>query len=816
MRLRDLRWHILFSVILLISYAAIAICFYLSISSGKVESSMKELGLEKSTASVDLFTETVNSYYNIYVNDKDNTSDLFDACKNQTGLESKFDSIENGKPKVIIAQANLFEPDINDSFELNKDTNYYVYFCKENLVSRIKLESLLNQIFSDQTWYVFILGDTSDEIVTTNSSDKTIQSKTLANLIGNVSKNEALDNGCFNEVLNLSQGRGVLSGNKVSFRALDKGKACDIYISFFISTSDAYFGISWVLTQAIIFYSAGVIVCLLMLLILVLGCKKASTLLRVDRTSTKKTKAIVIRIDPNGKVIFTNRTFKQMYGLTTKLNNVHEFIDVMTEEPILETVKKNQAFECSLVTDDGIVHYLHLSPLYTSNSYYLMGTEITVDYERRKHLEEMSGKNEVTHCDNGFTLVNQFKTIISNTESTDLAFIQYNIIKHEDVISVFGRKNYSSVQNEFLTKLREKFENLAIFQMNEAEFIIIFPNVNLDDSVEIVKSTLDELKRPFNVERNSIYLNVKTVIYNLKREDFADITLDKIMDKLELALKNIINYAGKDLIVYDPAMDGILLAADEMEKDLEHGLINSEFKMYLQPQFDIMNNRVDGFEALIRWMNPKYSKQSPQAFIELAEERGHMLDIGRFVISESFKLAKKLEPYNVHVSVNVSPVQLLQTGFVQNIVDEFKSLNLKKGSIAIEITETFLMDNFHLMNEKLHLLHDLGFHIHLDDFCTGYSSMLYLKDLPVDTLKIDKEFTKNITSNKTSENIVKTICNLANALNLDIVCEGVETEEQSNMMKKFGCRVIQGYLIGKAMPYEEAIVLLEKYNEKGK
>ena len=120
------------------------------------------------------------------------------------------------------------------------------------------------------------------------------------------------------------------------------------------------------------------------------------------------------------------------------------------------------------------------------------------------------------------------------------------------------------------------------------------------------------------------------------------------------------------------------------------------------------------------------------------------------------------------------------------------------------------------MNEKLHLLRDLGFRIHLDDFCTGYSSLLYLKDLPVDTLKIDKEFTKNIVNDKVSENIVKTICNLANSLDLDIVCEGVESEEQSNMVKKYGCRVIQGYLIGKAMPYEEALALLEQYNQNSK
>ena len=120
----------------------------------------------------------------------------------------------------------------------------------------------------------------------------------------------------------------------------------------------------------------------------------------------------------------------------------------------------------------------------------------------------------------------------------------------------------------------------------------------------------------------------------------------------------------------------------------------------------------------------------------------------------------------------------------------------------------------YLVNEKLRLLRERGFHIHLDDFCTGYSSMLYLKDLPVDTIKIDKEFTKYIETDKTHENIVRTICSLGSSLNLGIVCEGVENQTQADMIKKMGCRVIQGYLIGKAMPYDEAVVLLEKYNRK--
>ena len=352
--------------------------------------------------------------------------------------------------------------------------------------------------------------------------------------------------------------------------------------------------------------------------------------------------------------------------------------------------------------------------------------------------------------------------------------------------------------------------------------MIVYPNTSMDEVGMKVNELLDTLKRPLTIKANNIYINAKVVAYNLNREaidqsfveidEERQIKLADIETKLDLAYRNMGELSSKDYIVYEPAMDNIILATDEMEKDIETGLIDKEFQMYLQPQFDIINNRVDGFEALIRWMNPKYKDKSPQVFIELAERRGHMLDIGRFVITESFKLAKKLEPYGVHISVNISPVQLLQVGFVQQLIDEYNRNQLKTGSVAIEITETLLMGSFHLVAEKLRLLKEAGFHIHLDDFCTGYSSMLYLKDLPVDTIKIDKEFTKYIVTNKYNENIVKTICTLANDLKLEIICEGVEQQEQADMVKKFGCRTIQGWLYGKAMPYDQAVDMLEKYN----
>jgi EAL domain-containing protein (putative c-di-GMP-specific phosphodiesterase class I) len=260
-------------------------------------------------------------------------------------------------------------------------------------------------------------------------------------------------------------------------------------------------------------------------------------------------------------------------------------------------------------------------------------------------------------------------------------------------------------------------------------------------------------------------------------------------------------------------MDRIIVATEEMEKALVKGLKENEFRMFLQPQYNVTTERIDGFEALLRWNNPKYKDKSPQVYVELAEQRGHMLDIGRFVIKESFRLAKALESYDIHISINVSPIQILQVGFAGEIIETAESLNLNPNNIAIEITESFLMENFMLVNEKLKLLKQKGFRIHLDDFCTGYSSMLYLKDLPVDSIKIDREFTKYVETSNVNLNIVKTICSLANNLDLGIICEGVETEEQRDIIQKLGCDVIQGFLISKAVSFDMAKELLEKHNK---
>ncbi len=721
-----------------------------------------------------------------------------------TAPASKFSKIEAGKRKILLMRYKDFRTGTTET-----NTDYYFFFLRKNdsndyEVGCIPLRTIINLTYASfKEDYLFdtLIFSEAGMIYEYTANNKSSGSLVTALFGGNINVNDLTN-----------QERSIVWTFPSGDYVITTTGFFDVYLTTFVSINDAYLSIDWVTGQLGVFFIIGVVILIAMLVILVLGCKKASKLLRVDRHTLEATKAIVIRIDTNGKVIFTNKTFKQIYGIR-HLEDVNDFIDVETGEPILTTIKENKPFECSVPMEGQDPMYLQLNPIHILSSYYLMGVEETEDYNRRKYLYLMNGRNEITNIDNNFSLINDFTLLKRSAGLNDLAFVQFNICKHEEIVAVFGRTNFNILLNEFVNILKEQFEGMKLYHINDDKFILACPNNELAEVEDKIYKSLDVLRRPIQIRNNHIYVKVKVVVYNLDVNN-EDVTIDIIKQKLDLAYRNIADFSSKDYILYEPAMDGVIEAAETMEKDLVNGLQNDEFRMFLQPQYDVVQNRIDGFEALIRWTNPKYFDKSPQAFIELAEQRGYILDIGRYVIKESFRLAKQLEKYNVHISMNVSPIQLLQVGFVQQIIDEFKALKLKPGSIAIEITETFLMGNFQLMTEKLKRLKEEGFSIHLDDFCTGYSSMLYLKDLPVDTLKIDKEFTKYITNNKVHSSIVKTICELGTSLDMDIICEGVETQEQSDLVKKFGARLIQGYLISKAVPYEEALNLLEKYNTK--
>ena len=566
MRVRDLRYYFLAGVVLIIAYAALAVCYYLSIRNGKVESSMMQLGLQAANVESTTMEEKVDSYYNLYFGDINNdlvstdNSKTFTVAKNQTGLASQFEEIvdENGigtgKFKPIFAQAATFDEKNYETTQA-KDQNYYFYYIKDDtssyalnnkLVVRIAASVVLNYAVEADRQMVIFDDEGSIQFTTVDSSIG------FRFLVDNISTEYGIDMDSLlahkdiNVVLNLSPDV-VFSATYVEY--------LDAYYGTVIPLGSNFLGINWVIQQAVIYFVAGVIVTILMLGIMILGVRKCSQLLRADRHAVQATKAMVLRIDPAGKIIFTNKTFKQMYGVTRKLLNVDEFIDVETNEPIIKTIKENKAFECKVpmdLYDEADVRFLHLSPLFISNSYYLMGTDITTDYRMRKHLEIMSGKNSVTKCDNGFTLENQFEKILENNQGYNVAFVEINITKHADIIQVFGKTVYNQLLIQLLDMIKECFMEHKVYHIDDSKFMVIVPNDEFASVQPLINEFLDLLQRPITVKANNIYLKSKIVIYNVKSTDFAETKLDDIRVKLDLAYRNMSSITGKDYIIYAP------------------------------------------------------------------------------------------------------------------------------------------------------------------------------------------------------------------------------------------------------------------------
>jgi len=270
---------------------------------------------------------------------------------------------------------------------------------------------------------------------------------------------------------------------------------------------------------------------------------------------------------------------------------------------------------------------------------------------------------------------------------------------------------------------------------------------------------------------------------------------------------------GKDSIQY---FDAPILQEFFKNVDIDSRLKDStdnNFEMYFQPQYLASNGRLRGVEALLRWRDADGRMISPSVFIPVAEKNGTIIHIGSWVVDESLRCYAKWKEkygYSMIMSINISAIQYKRNNFVKMIMDAVEKYQIEPSEVELEITETVLMEDLDEIREKLQTLREYGIRISLDDFGTGFSSLAYLKGLPIDTLKIDKSFVDNIEGDSSSRIITESIVNLVNKLGYESVAEGVETEAQFTYLKSIGCDMIQGFLLGKPMSEAEIDKLLIK------
>jgi PAS domain S-box-containing protein/diguanylate cyclase (GGDEF)-like protein len=264
--------------------------------------------------------------------------------------------------------------------------------------------------------------------------------------------------------------------------------------------------------------------------------------------------------------------------------------------------------------------------------------------------------------------------------------------------------------------------------------------------------------------------------------------------------------SGDVYLFYAPQMNARVADQLKLENDLRNALMHEQYVLHYQPRIDLAGGQIVGMEALIRWKHPERGMVSPGEFIPLLEETGMILDVGRWALRRAalqhaaWRTSGRLPP---RIAVNVSPAQLRRRDFVDHVNDALAPVERAAERIDIEITESMLMEDIKGSIDKLKVLQSSGLYVALDDFGTGYSSLSYLARLPINSLKIDRSFIQQMSKGPEQMAIVSTVISLARALNLKVVAEGVETEEQANLLRLLRCDEAQGYLFGRPVPPEE-------------
>jgi EAL domain-containing protein (putative c-di-GMP-specific phosphodiesterase class I) len=249
-----------------------------------------------------------------------------------------------------------------------------------------------------------------------------------------------------------------------------------------------------------------------------------------------------------------------------------------------------------------------------------------------------------------------------------------------------------------------------------------------------------------------------------------------------------------------------------LENALRKALINDEFVVYYQPKISIETGLINGFEALVRWQHPEHGLVPPVQFIPLAEETSLISNIGEVVLNKTcqqIKIWQGLGFKDVKISVNVVAQQIQRGNLIDEIDHILKTYEIDPSSLELEITESSLMDDSEVAGQVLQQLKARNITIALDDFGTGYSSLSYLGQYPIDVLKIDRSFISKIGAHCHQEAIVRAILAMGHSLNMQVVAEGVETEEHANFLINEGCDVLQGYLISKPLSSADATIFLQ-------
>ena len=545
----------------------------------------------------------------------------------------------------------------------------------------------------------------------------------------------------------------------------------------------------------------------------------------------KNSPQAIVRIDAKGRIMSMNKGFQNMFGYTidevkSKYNRELIVPDDRVNEilTINQTVLKGKTIHKETVRkhkDGRMIPVFMLGyPIHidgTIDGIFYIYNDISERKAFEAQLYQKAFYDSLTGLPNRALFIERLNHAIERRKrrkNYQYALLLFDLDRFKRVNDSLGHH----AGDELLKEMSERFQQCirsvdTVARLGGDEFAIILEEFfEMKDVIRVARRIRDLAQQPVFIENNEIHVSASIgIIFKVDRYSNSE----DILRDADIAMYRAKESGKACFKVFNKKMHTQAIESVNIENDLRNAINENKLVLHYQPIIKTGSEKIQGFEALVRWIHPEHGLLSPARFIPLAEETGLIVPLGRWVITEACQQIKRwnsmISNFNgLTISVNVSSKQFMQQDFIEFISKTIQKNNCKPSQLKIELTETVLMDYAEASIEKMKALKQMGIQLIIDDFGTGYSSLSYLNRFPIDGLKIDRSFIANMNASDEDMEIVKTVLSLANHLNLNVVAEGVEEKDQLSVLKNLSCESVQGFYFSKPLEEKIATELLKQ------